>query len=88
MMAWQVGHILGWTVAPSETPYQMGGISGNLPCYLRRVDMEIGAIRFACPVMWALSDDVPNLLGREGVFDRFDIEFRQRNRKVIFRPVS
>jgi hypothetical protein len=36
--------------------------------------------------MWALSDDVPNILGRQDVFDRFNIEFRQYDKKVIFRP--
>ena len=50
--------------------------------------MEIGGVRFHSVVMWALSDDLPNLLGREDVFDRFNIEFRQHERKVLFHPRS
>jgi hypothetical protein len=85
VITWEVGQYLGWTVAPLENPYTLGGISGTLPCYLRRVEMEIGGVRFESVVMWALSDDLPNLLGREDVFDRFDIEFRQGERRVLFR---
>jgi len=87
VVAWQFGQFLGWAPSSSEKPFPLGGISGNLPCYLRQAEMQIGEIRFEATVMWALSDDVPNLLGREDVFDRFDIEFRQRERKTIFRPV-
>jgi len=86
VVTWQVGQYLGWAVAPSENPYPLGGISGSLPCYRRRVDMDIGGIRFPGTVMWALSDDLPNLLGREDVFDHFDIEFRQRERRIRFHP--
>jgi hypothetical protein len=50
--------------------------------------MEIGDIRFLSTVMWALSDDLPNLLGREDVFDCFHIEFKQSERRTIFRPAQ
>jgi hypothetical protein len=86
IIPWQVGQFLGWTVDASDEPCIMGGISGNITCYERLIDIQIGMIRFECTAMWALSDDVPNLLGRQDVFDRFNIEFRQRDKKVIFRP--
>lgn len=86
VLTWEVGQYLGWTVSPAENPVSLGGISGSLPCYVRTAEMDIGGVRFQGTVMWALSDDVPNLLGREDVFDRFDIAFRQHIRKVIFTP--
>jgi len=88
VITWEVGQYLGLTVEASENPYSLGGISGSLPCYLRSIEMEIGTIRFKGTVMWALSDDLPNILGREDVFDRFDIEFKQCDRSVFFRPRS
>lgn len=33
----------------------------------------------------ALIEDVPYILGREDVFDKFDIEFKQKNKKIIFK---
>ena len=38
-------------------------------------------------VGWSLREDVPFLLGRMGVFDRFSIEFREHEEKVVFRLV-
>lgn len=87
VITWETGQFLGLTPAPDESPHSLGGISGSLPCYLRTLEMEIGRIRFVCTVMWALSDDLPNLLGREEVFDLFHIEFRQSESRTIFRPL-
>ena len=84
LVTWQTGQYLGLVVSPDESPYSLGGISGSLPCYLRNLEVELGDQRFLCPVMWALSDDLPNLLGREVVFDRFHIEFRQSERRIVF----
>ena len=86
VLTWQIGQYLGWTISQSETPVQLGGISGLLPCYLRRIDTEVGTSRFSTNVMWAESDDLPNLLGREDVFDAFNIEFRQSDRVTRFMP--
>lgn len=86
IVPWQVGQFLGWSIGASDTPYIMSGVSGNMTCYERHINIQIGMIRFECTAMWALSDDVPNLLGRQDVFDHYNIEFRQRDKKVIFRP--
>jgi hypothetical protein len=38
------------------------------------------------PIAWLQTDDaVECLLGREVVFDNFDIEFKQRDRQIIFK---
>lgn len=86
LITWETGQVLGFTPSPDESPYSLGGISGSLPCYLRTIEMEIGDTHFSSAVMWALSDDLPNLLGREDVFDRFHIEFRQSERRTLFKP--
>jgi hypothetical protein len=86
LITWETGQVLGFTPSLDESPHSLGGISGSLPCYLRTLEMEIGGIQFPSTVMWALSDDLPNLLGREDVFDRFHIEFRQSERRTIFKP--
>lgn len=38
------------------------------------------------PVAWLLEDDVEEMIiGREIVFDMFDIEFKQADEEIIFR---
>jgi len=88
VFSWQVGRALGWfdNMISREQSYTLDGLSGNVACYQRQVEVEIGTILLESTVMWALSDDVPNILGRQDVFDRFNIEFCQSDKKVIFRP--
>jgi hypothetical protein len=47
--------------------------------------MIIAGHTFDAPILWAQDDNVPTVLGREIVFDLFDIEFCQADRRMLFR---
>jgi predicted aspartyl protease len=51
---------------------------------LVRLSMEIGGRNFLVPVLVA-SGQVGCLLGRIGVFEHFDVLFREREQEVIFK---
>lgn len=63
----------------------LGGIAGGVPVAYRTIEMQVEAIKFPCRVAWAQTDDVPPVLGRVDVFDKFDIELKQSDRKVLFK---
>ena len=46
--------------------------------------MRIEVNRFDCTIAWAQIERVPFLLGREDVFEHFDITFQQRKKKTTF----
>ncbi|MHC1611363.1 MAG: hypothetical protein ACXQTW_07215 [Candidatus Methanospirareceae archaeon] len=52
------------------------------------VDIRIDDVEFPIDVAWALEEDVPPLLGRTDVFDRFKIMFNQGSRSIIFEDVD
>jgi len=56
---------------------------GKLPIIVKRVRMRLAGKTFNTEVAIALIEDVPFLLGREGVFDQFEICFR-KNRTIRF----
>ena len=56
---------------------------GKLPIVIKRVRMRLAGKTFDTEVAIALIEDVPFLLGREGVFDQFEICFR-KNRTIRF----
>jgi len=80
-----VGEKLGFKIREGEEVKSISGVSGSIPIIHRLLKIQIGEFEFDIPVAWALEEEVPLLLGREVVFDKFDIEFKQAERKVIFR---
>jgi hypothetical protein len=49
------------------------------------MSIDIEGHRLQIPVAWALAEDALLLLGRGVVFDKFDIEFKQADKLVVFR---
>ena len=41
-------------------------------------------IEFPIKIAWALVEDVPPLLGRTDVFDKFEVKFRQKEKITEF----
>lgn len=81
-----VGLRLGLAAEPQDTLHSgQGAGASTVPYLLRRVDMRIG--RYVIPVRlgWVQNDLTPPLLGRVDVFEEFHIEFRQSERRTIFR---
>jgi len=83
MIPLSVGKLLGIDLDKTKVE-QIGGIRGSGPVvYTKRV-MKIGSEEFPVHIAWALTEDVPPLLGRTDVFDMFTVTFRQHEKKIIF----
>jgi hypothetical protein len=82
----QLGENLGYTKASGEINNQAEEVSGSIEYLLRLVEIELDGHIFTAPVPWAQTDDCEEiLLGREVVFDWFDIEFKQADETIIFK---
>ncbi|OGX04770.1 MAG: hypothetical protein A3G87_02895 [Omnitrophica bacterium RIFCSPLOWO2_12_FULL_50_11] len=65
------------------------GDGGLIPVYLTRLPVRIGHFEFLATIGFSLKLGVTfNLLGRASVFDRFDVTFSDRRRKLIFTPAA
>ena len=86
LMPKQLGIDLGYTVGVEEVMSKAEGVGGEIDYLLRRVEVSIDGHTLTVPIAWIQTDDaVEYLLGREVIFDRFDIEFKQRDRQIIFK---
>jgi len=83
LIPYRMGRFLGLERIASGIR-EMGGIGGVIAIRFAIVPMMIEAHQFNCTIAWAQIDRVPLLLGREDVFENFDITFQQRNKKTIF----
>ena len=69
------------------------GIGGKVPAISTHMNVEINKnhenYRFRVPVKVILDGyDFPPLIGRAVFFDKFDITFKQSEKKVILKPVT
>lgn len=79
-----VGDALGFKIEEKENITEIKGIGERgVPIIIKKVRIKIGEKRFDARIAWALIEEVPLLLGREDIFNLFDISFK-RNRKTVF----
>ena len=83
LIPYRMGRFLGLDRIASEVK-EIGGIGGVIGVRFAVVPMKIEEHQFDCTIAWAQIERVPFLLGRESVFEYFDIAFQQRMKKTIF----
>lgn len=87
LISFKVGQDLGYALADGESTLLAETIGGRVEYVLRNVEMTINEHTFIAPTAWLQNHTGGEqlLLGREVVFDKFDIEFRQAEEQIIFR---
>jgi len=78
------GRLLGLELRKEDIKHLRGVGGGEVPVIVTKVDIRMDDVEFPIDVAWALEEDVPPLLGRTDVFDRFKIMFNQGSRSIIF----
>jgi len=82
----QLGIDLGYELAIGELVNQAEGVGGHVDYVLRQIEIQIDTHTLTIPIAWIqteLCEDI--ILGREVVFDLFDIEFKQAEEKILFK---
>jgi Aspartyl protease/Family of unknown function (DUF5678) len=87
VISYKVGSDLGFTLGGGEKIYQGGGVGDcSFEFAMKEVEMEVEGHRFKAPIAWLLDEKLDeSILGRDVVFDLFDIEFKQADEEVIFK---
>lgn len=80
-----LGKLLGLDATSGDVD-RIGGISGSIQVVYLPQKLRIGTIDFTAKIGWALKERVPPLLGRDGVFDLFEVAFRQKEGVILFTP--
>ena len=81
-----LGEDLGYVISSGEILSSGEGVGGSIQYVLRQVEMQIDNHVFSAPIAWLQNELCQEvLLGREVVFDLFDIEFKQAEEKILFK---
>ncbi len=86
----ETGLKLNLSLSPLEAMMFAEGIGGGRVEYvMRRINIVIDGHEITAPVAWVQSNNSNDeIIGREKVFDEFDIEFKQRSEQIIFKRVK
>ncbi|MBR8826964.1 MAG: retropepsin-like domain-containing protein [Gomphosphaeria aponina SAG 52.96 = DSM 107014] len=85
----QMGQELGLTRSEEEELLFARGIGGEIGYVLRRIQIMIDQKLISAAVAWCQDESINDLIiGRKDVFDAFDIEFRQGERRIQFTEVK
>jgi hypothetical protein len=87
LISLEIGKLLGFRLADGEILSDGTGVGGEIQYVTRAVDFTIDGHSFRAPVAWLQTEitDAPLLLGREVVFDLFNIEFIQAEERIEFK---
>lgn len=76
--------ILGYPLETGELRYMGGVCTGLIETYLHRVQVKLGTEEFPCTVAFAEREEVPCLLGRADIFQRFRVCYDDQQRMTDF----
>lgn len=80
------GEWLGFELEKERIEELSGIGEGKVAIIPKTVKMTIGEETFDCRIAWALIEEVPPLLGRRDIFDRFAVLFKEWDKKILFIP--
>ncbi len=79
-----VGELLGFEI--TEEAKEVYSVSRHsIPIIMKNIELKIGKHRLNACVAWSLQENVPLLLGRLDIFDKFIVTFDEFNKRTIFR---
>jgi Aspartyl protease len=88
LISYRTGLKLGLSLAALEELSKAQGIGGTVEYVIRKLDITINNHTLTVPVAWVQNPECEDeIIGREVIFDYFNIEFRQSEEKIVFTPV-
>jgi len=82
-----IGNLIGLKLKPKEQKFNLNGIGGKKEFVYREINIKIVKSTFNVKIAWVQDDDIPLLLGRENVFDKFNICFTEKEKSVVFTEI-
>lgn len=85
MIPFRFGRALGFKQEEEDIIQEIKGISGvGVPYILKEVTLILNSKRLKVRMAWALVEEVPMLMGRMDIFNKFQVLFDERNGWIGF----
>lgn len=84
LVPFSFGKLLGFELGKDKIKELSGIGEGKISVIIKKIPLRLGDIKLNIRVAWALIEEVPALLGRLDVFNKFKINFDEKNKKIFF----
>jgi hypothetical protein len=85
LIPFKYGKILGFKQEEGDDIQEIKGVSGvSVPYILKRIILVLNGKKFKIRIAWSLIEEIPALMGRIDVFDKFRIIFDERKGWIEF----
>jgi hypothetical protein len=89
VVSYEYGKLMGFQHYPDEVELSAKGVGGVVTYLLRKAKISINGYEFENHFAWFQDESIDEIIiGREIVFDLFDIEFKQAEEMIIFKNRS
>ena len=88
LIPYSVGETIGLELDIENRSEVQGIGEGSVPYILTTVKLKIEEVEIPIRMGWALIEEVPFILGRLDIFQKFSIEFREFENKIFLNPVN
>jgi hypothetical protein len=87
LVTYEFGKRLGFQRTPQDVILKAQGVGSTIEYLMKKVAITIEGVTFDNHFAWVQDDSIEDMiLGREVVFDLFDITFKQAEESIIFQP--
>ena len=86
LIPYSVGETIGLELDFENRSEVQGIGEGSVPYLLTEIKLKIEKVEISARVGWALIEEVPFILGRLDLFQKFSIEFREFENKILLNP--
>lgn len=88
MISLELGKALGLKQSPEDEILEIKGVSGTgVPYILKSANIFLNGRKLKIRLAWALIEEVPFLLGRMDIFNKFKILFDEHRSIITFTPL-
>jgi hypothetical protein len=85
MIPFRFGRALGFRQEENDVIRELKGVGGaSVPYILKGVTLVLNGKKLNIKIAWALVEEVPMLMGRMDIFDKFRVIFDERNGWIDF----
>lgn len=85
LIPYSVGETIGLELDMANRGEVQGIGEGSVPYILSQVKLRIEDIEILARFGWALIEEIPFILGRLDVFQKFSIEFREFENRILLK---